>query len=272
MKAPVNAPASYVTPSASFQRLDCDVPHVALLELSREPFNHLSPQVLRELSDLLDTLDADPDVRCTVIAARGKAFSAGADFGSSGASTDAAAQNDPSEFYVQAMRLYRTVKPMVAAVHGAAIGAGLGLAVAADFRVTCAEARFSANFNRLGFHPGFGLSETLPLLIGRQQASLLFYTGRRIGGEEAVRIGLADQLVPAEEVRASALALAGEIAGSAPMAVEATRATLRMGFVEQVLAVNARELEVQRVHYATQDFKEGVAAMAARRTPVFGRH
>lgn len=241
--------------------LDSGAAHVALLEISRPPYNHVSVDMLRTLADTLERLDADPGVRCTVLAAEGRVFCAGADF-SGGAS-------DPGALYAQAMRLFRIAKPMVAAVHGAAVGAGLGLAVAADFRVTCAEARFSANFNRLGFHPGFGLSVTLPRLVGPQQASLLLYTGRRIGGEEALRIGLADQLVSEADVRASALALAAEIAQSAPLAVTSTRATLRQGLADEVARVNAHEREVQQQHYATADFREGVRAMAERRTPQF---
>src|SRR6185295_19131864 len=104
----------------------------------------------------------------------------------------------------------------------------------ADFRITCAEARFSANFNRLGFHPGFGLSVTLPRLVGVQQAALLLYTGRRIGGQEAQRIGLADLLVAQDQVRTRAIELAREIAASAPLAVQSTRATVRAGLVEQI--------------------------------------
>lgn len=123
---------------------------------------------------------------------------------------------------------------LVAAVQGATVGAGLGLALVADFRVTCPEARFSANFNRLGFHPGFGLSITLPRLVGEQQAALLLYTGRRIDGHEAQRIGLADVLVPAEQLRDTALDLAAEIAISAPLAVESTRETLRLGLADKV--------------------------------------
>lgn len=241
--------------------LDSGAAHVALLEISRPPYNHVSVDMLRTLADTLERLDADPGVRCTVLAAEGRVFCAGADF-SGGAS-------DPGALYAQAMRLFRIAKPMVAAVHGAAVGAGLGLAVAADFRVTCAEARFSANFNRLGFHPGFGLSVTLPRLVGPQQASLLLYTGRRIGGEEALRIGLADQLVAEADVRASALALAAEIAQSAPLAVTSTRATLRQGLADEVARVNAHEREVQQRHYATADFREGVRAMAERRVPQF---
>lgn len=147
----------------------------------------------------------------------------------------------------------------------------MGLAVAADFRVTCAEARFCANFNRLGFHPGFGLSVTLPRLVGAQQAAQLFYTGRRISGEEALRIGLADVLVAADQVREAALDLAAEIAISAPLAVESTRETLRLGLADAVRSANERELAIQRVQFATEDFKEGVAAMAQRRLPSFLR-
>lgn len=240
--------------------------HVALLEIRRGPYNYLNEALLRELADTLERLDADPQHRCSVLAAEGSAFSAGADF-----NTDDGTDRDPGALYAQAMRLFRTTRPVVAAVHGAAVGAGLGLAVAADFRVTCAQARFSANFNRLGFHPGFGLSVTLPRLVGRQQASMLFYTGRRIDGEEAVRMGLADVLVQAEEVRGSALQLARQIALSGPLAVETTRATLRQGWADEVTRANRHERELQKLQFATQDFKEGVRAMAERRDPVFTR-
>lgn len=249
--------------------LESGQPHVVLLELRHPPYNHVNVCVLRELADTLERLDADADCRCVVLAAEGRVFCAGADFHSD---EEADTARDPGALYEQAMRLFRTTKPIVAAVHGAAIGAGLGLAVAADFRVSCAEARFSANFNRLGFHPGFGLSATLPRLIGAQASGMLFYTGRRIGGEEAVRVGLADILAPVDEVRTRAVALAAEIAASAPLAVQATRATLRRGLADEVTSANRHEREVQRVHFATADFKEGVEAMAERRAPRFLGH
>ena len=104
----------------------------------------------------------------------------------------------------------------------------------ADFRVTCPEARFSTNFTRLGFHPGFGLTAYLPRLIGEQQATLLMYTGRRITGEEALALGLVDYCVPQAEVRAKAIGLATEIAQSAPLAIVSTRETLRRGLAEAV--------------------------------------
>lgn len=161
------------------------------------------------------------------------------------------------------------MKPVVAAVHGPAVGGGLGLSLVADFRVTCAEARFCANFTRLGFHPGFALTYTLPRLIGVQKAALMFYTGRRIGGEEAAAIGLADVLVAQDQVRSEALKLASEIAVSAPLAVVSTRTTLRVDLVEQARKAVAREGAEQSWQRQTEDFKEGIAAMAARRAPLF---
>lgn len=241
--------------------------HVAQVLMRRPPHNFLDGDFVGTLADALERLDEDDNCRAIVLAAEGKSFCAGANF----SGQDPSVKRDPSPFYRQAMRLFRTRKPIVAAVHGAAVGAGVGLSLIADFRVTCAEARFSVNFNRLGFHPGFGLSLTLPRLIGVQQASLLFYTGRRIDGETAVRIGLADQLAPASEVLAQAHALAAEIAVSAPLAVESTRAAMRAGLADAVHAANQNELVIQLTQFPTEDFREGVAAMAERRLPNFQR-
>jgi enoyl-CoA hydratase/carnithine racemase len=209
-----------------------------------------------------------------VLCAQGKSFCAGANFGD-GSTLDQSGQR-PGEaaapvghLYMQAIRLFRSAKPIIGAIHGAAVGGGLGLAMVPDFRVTCPEARFCANFTRLGFHPGFGLTVTLPEAIGRQNAAMMFYTSRRITGEEALRMGLADVLVPQAEVRAAAQKLAAEIAENAPLGVMATRATLRAGLAERVKAATAHELEEQSRLRKTEDFKEGVRAMAERRVPGF---
>jgi enoyl-CoA hydratase/carnithine racemase len=114
------------------------------------------------------------------------------------------------------------------------------------------------------------LSVTLPRLIGPQQAAMLFYTGRRIGGEVALTLGLVDQIVPQDAVLDAAFALAEEIAASSPDAVQTTRETLREGLADEIGRVNKRELALQNVQFASDDFKEGVAAMAERRLPNFG--
>ncbi|MGE0312732.1 MAG: enoyl-CoA hydratase/isomerase family protein [Lautropia sp.] len=243
--------------------------HVATVELRRPPHNYFDLGMLVALADAFEALDADADCRAIVLCAQGTAFCAGADFSRRDPDRTTRSPRSVNPVYAEAIRLFAAAKPVVAAIEGPAVGGGLGLALVPDFRVTCAEARFSANFNRLGFHPGFGLSVTLPRLVGPQKAALMLYTGRRIGGEEAVSIGLADQLVPKAAVRDSALALATEIAASAPLAVVSTRRTLRAGLVEQIRSAVAHESFEQTLHYRTADFREGVAAMAARRLPDF---
>lgn len=242
---------------------------IATVEVRRGPNNFIDTDMVAEIADALEGFDRTPEVRAVVLCAEGKHFCAGADFGSRGPDGVARATKRGRHLYKEAQRLWRTGKPIVAAVHGAAVGAGVGLAVMADFRVTCPEARFSINFTRLGFHPGFGMTATLPRLIGAQQAALLMYTARRITGEQAVAIGLADYCVPFEEVRAKAAELATEIAQSSPLAIMATRETLRRGLADAVAAATEREYEEQDWLRTTEDFREGVKAMAERRLPDF---
>jgi enoyl-CoA hydratase/carnithine racemase len=171
--------------------------------------------------------------------------------------------------YIEGNRLFCTKKPIIAAVHGAAVGGGLGLAMVADFRVTCPEARFCANFTRLGFHPGFGLTVTLPAVIGETKAALMFYTSRRVSGEEAYAMGLADVLVPQDQVRDAAIKLATEIAENSPLGLIATRMTMRNGIADRVLKATDHELIEQTRLRKTEDFKEGVNAVSERRMPNF---
>src|SRR5262252_4518212 len=246
--------------------------YVATVEMRRPPHNFFDSDLIAEIGEAFQRLDADPGCRAIVLAAEGRSFCAGAEFSKrmdTGTVTEGSRSGAGRHLYKEAIRLFRTRKPIIGAIHGAAVGGGLGLALVPDFRVTCHEARFSANFNRLGFHPGFGLTATLPRLVGPQQAALLFYTGRRISGDEAVRIGLADQLVAQAEVRSAAQALALEIAQSAPLAVVATRETLRRGFADAVEAATERELVEQDRLRRTEDMQEGIKAYAERRLPNF---
>ncbi len=241
--------------------------HVGIAEICRAPNNYFDKPLIAGLAAAFEEFDADPAIRSILLAAEGKNFCAGADFSSP--ARDTVGDRDGGHLYQQAVRLFRCGKPVVAAVQGAAVGGGLGLTLVADFRVASPDSRFTANFNRLGFHPGFGLSVTLPRVVGQQKAALLFYTGRRIGGEEAHAIGLVDVLAPQAELRQAALALATEIAQSAPLAVAATRRTLRHGLADAIAAITDHELTEQQQHFETADFKEGVKAMAERRLPVF---
>ena len=241
--------------------------HVGIAEICRAPNNFFDIPLIRDLAAAFERFDADPDVRSVVLCAEGKNFCAGADF--SAPARDTVGDPQGGHLYQQAVKLFRSSKPIVAAVQGAAVGGGLGLALVGDFRVASSESRFTANFNRLGFHPGFGLSITLPRVVGAQNAALLFYTGRRIGGDEAHAMGLVDVLVPASEVRQAALALAAEIAVSSPIAVQSTRRTQRRGLADAIAEITDHELAEQQQHFETDDFKEGVRAMAERRMPAF---
>lgn len=238
--------------------------HVATIELCRPPNNFFSMDVIGGIADALTELDDDPACRSVVLCAQGKHFCAGADFSSSGGRS-----YTTEELYAAAVRIFRAGKPVVAAVQGAAIGGGLGLALSADFRIAAPEARFSANFARLGFHQGFGLSVTLPRLVGPQAAAELLYTGRRIKGDEAVSIGIADRLVPLDELRETAHDLAREIAISAPLAVQSIRTTLRGDLADRVEAATMHEAAEQARLQRTADFAEGTKAMGERREPRF---
>ena len=250
--------------------------HVATIEIQRPPFNFFDIALINQIADALTDIDNDPEMRATVLAAQGKAFCAGANFNDPNRQESGPASGDPadslgpiSHLYTQAVRVFRAKKPIIAAVQGAAIGGGLGLAVSADFRVTCPEARFAANFTKLGFHPGFGLTVTLPELVGKNNAELMFYTSRRVTGEEALAMGLANVCVPQSEVRAAALKLASEIAECSPLGLLSTRATMRAGLADRVLAATNHELDEQTRLRATEDFKEGVKATEERRVPNF---
>jgi enoyl-CoA hydratase/carnithine racemase len=237
---------------------------VATIEIHRPPNNFFDVDLIRSIADAYAATDARADCRAIVLCAEGRHFCAGADFTRPAGSVDATRL-----LYSEAVRMFACRTPVVAAIHGAAVGGGLGLACSADFRVACPDARFSANFARLGFHHGFGLSVTLPAIVGQQRALELLYTGRRIPGDEAARIGLCDRLVAASEVRAAAHALAAEIAESAPLAVRAIRATMRGDLAERIRAATAREGEEQERLRRTADFVEGVRATAERRPPRF---
>jgi enoyl-CoA hydratase/carnithine racemase len=241
--------------------------YIVTAELNRPPANFFDDTLLGELADLLEELGDDRSCRAVVLCSNGKHFCAGADF--SGRSGDNGVGDSPQRVYGQARRLFASTVPMVAAVQGSAVGGGLGLACAADFRVATPETRFVANFSKLGFHHGFGLTVTLPEIVGRQLALEMLYTSARIDGERALRIGLADRLVPADELRGAASAFAASIAQAAPLAVASIRATMRRGLADRVSAAIDHELVEQQRLSRTADWAEGIAASQERREPVF---
>ncbi len=235
--------------------------HVAVVVLNRPPHNFLSVPQVSGLADVLEELDADLDVRAVVLGAEGRSFCAGADMGGGGER----GVDSPADLYRAAARLFDVTVPIVGAIQGPAIGGGLGLALVPDVRVTCSEARFCANFSALGFHQGFGLSVTLPALVGPSRAATILYSSRRFRGHEAVAMGLADECVSLDDVRDRALELATEMALNAPLALRSIKATLRLGLGDRVRDITQREAAEQARLNATEDGREGKRAVGERR-------
>jgi 2-(1,2-epoxy-1,2-dihydrophenyl)acetyl-CoA isomerase len=236
--------------------------HVATVCLHRPPANYFDTALLWELADAFEELAADGWSRAIVLMSEGKHFCAGLDFAGN-------RDQDIGALYGHALRLFAAPLPVVAAVGGSAVGGGLGLAMSADFRVAVPSSRFSANFSRLGFHHGFGLTVTLPRAVGEQRAAELLFTGRRVGGAEAHAMGLCDELVDEADLLSSAEALARRIAGSGPLAVRSIRATLRRGLVDRIRVALEIERAEQEGLRDTSDFAEGIRAYTERREPRF---
>jgi enoyl-CoA hydratase/carnithine racemase len=243
---------------------------VADVQIHRPPNNYFDVALIRSLADAYQALDADDACRAIVLSSEGKHFCAGANFSSRPAGPEPGlGDGGVDQLYTQAARLFDSRTPVVAAIQGAAIGGGLGVACSADFRVAGPEARFAANFAQLGFHQGFALTATLPPIVGQQRSWEMLYTGRRVSAEEAAAIGLCDRLVAAEELTAAAHAFAAEIATAAPLAVASIRQTMRGDLADRVRAATVVEAAEQAKLLSTADFAEGVRATAERRPPRF---
>ncbi len=240
---------------------------VGLVELRRPPSNYFDVELICAVGDAYETLSGDARCRAIVLGAAGRNFCAGADL--RGAEGSPGAPFDPADLYREAARLVRCPIPVVAAVQGAAVGGGLGLACTADARVATATTRFRANFAQLGIHHGFGLTATLPRIVGEQRARLLLLGGEEVTGEEARTIGLCDLLAPDDRLGDVAHELAARLGSGAPLATRAIKATLDRGLGAAFEAATALELEAQRGTFSTEDFAEGVRAAVERRTPRF---
>ena len=248
--------------------------YVVQCEIHRAPNNFFDLELITDLADCFDDLDAKPGCRAIVLCSEGKHFCAGANFQTPDGKPEgdvmaAKSARESNPLYTEAVRLFGNKKPVIAAVQGAAVGGGLGLAMMADFRVASENTRMTANFVKLGFTPGFGLTHTLPRLIGQQKANMLFLTGRRINGETAMEWGVADVFATAEDIRDKAVGLAREIAENAPLALISLREQMRPGLVEAVRVATDIEGREQFWLTRTEDHKEGVSAVAERRVGSF---
>jgi enoyl-CoA hydratase/carnithine racemase len=245
------------------------VGHIGEIRFSKPPYNYACPELLGSIADAIDAMETDDAVRCIVLSSEGKSFCAGADLAGDSSLTSGDGMESIARLYAQALRLFRRKKPVVSAIQGAAIGAGLGLALATDFRVASPAARFAANFVRLGFHPGFALTHSLPSLIGQQKAAWMMLSATRVKPDEALLWGLVDRISGPDDVLDQARAMATKIAENGPLALAAVHRTLRMGRVEGAEAAMRHEHAQQAVLKSTEDYAEGVASVFERREANF---
>jgi enoyl-CoA hydratase/carnithine racemase len=171
--------------------------------------------------------------------------------------------------YEPFLRVLDVEVPVIAAMNGHTVGGGFGLALLADIRVANVDAKYGVNFARLGIHSGLGISYLLPRLVGPAHASELLFTGRLIRGSEALRIGLVTHAQEPDEVLPVAIELARAIASSAPVAVRQMKASIRRGLRWEIREAAREEAGLQAASLATQDAKEGVAAILDKREPEF---
>lgn len=251
--------------------------HVGVVTFNRpDKRNPMSLEMIDALPPALDALASSAEVRAIVVTGAGRSFSAGADFSAmaglvarTGASGPAATRQAVRALYDAFVAIDRVEVPTVAAVNGAAVGGGLGIALLCDIRIVAADAKLGANFSRLGIHPGLGITKRLPAAVGYERAAELLFTGRLVTGEEAVRVGLALEAVPTEAVLPRAVALAEEIAAAAPLAVRRIKRTLRAAAGREFDDVLESEAFAQTLLAQTEDAGEGIAAMMAKRSPKF---
>jgi enoyl-CoA hydratase/carnithine racemase len=245
---------------------------IGLITLNRPDHrNAMTPELLDAFSEAIDEARADQEIRSLVITGKGKCFSAGADLRSSMQRTDLGKPSREASFamYEPFLKVLDVEVPVIAAMNGHTVGGGFGLALLADIRVANLDAKYGANFARLGIHSGLGISYVLPRLIGAAYASELLFTGRLIRGSEALRIGLVTHAEDADEVLPTAMQLARAIAGSAPLAVQQMKASIRRGLRWEIREAALEEAGLQAASLGTDDAKEGVAAILEKREPAF---
>ena len=254
------------SPAVRYSRVD----HVVELVLDRpENRNAMTPELLEAFDGALDRLASDPGVRAVVVGGTGPTFCSGADFRSR-LLDDVAEPGDHFPVYRPFLRLLDVPVPVIAAMSGHAVGGGFGLALVCDIRIAAEDARYGANFVRLGLSPGMGISSLLPRAIGLPLAMEYLVTGRLFDGITAHRIGFANHVVPADQVMPTARAIAAQIAAASPTAVAMTKRALLRGLdldTRDAARIEARE---QAATAALDDFAEGVAALLEKREPQFG--
>lgn len=262
-----------MTETASQLRVDRPSDGVVLLTLANpDQRNAMSAPMTEAWTSTMTDLAADEDVRVVVVTGEGTAFCSGGDPKWIASEPDAPVhhlRNRMLGFYRAWLSIRDLEVPTVAAINGPAVGAGLCLALACDIRYAAASARMSVPFVQLGMHAGMAATYTLPNVVGEARARELLLTGRMVGAEEALQLGMVSSVTPDESFLDTVLETAAGIAATAPIASRLTKVALRDGGHADFETAIDWEALAQPVTLATEDLQEGVRAAKERRRPVF---
>jgi enoyl-CoA hydratase/carnithine racemase len=244
---------------------------IGVLTLNRpDNRNSMTPELLDAFAVASAAARNDSAIRCLIVTGTGACFSSGADFKSNLQRDTGAAPHEKSyAMYEPFLSLLDVEVPVIGALNGHAVGGGFGLALVCDLRIGALEAKYGANFVKLGLAPGMAISYLLPRLVGVARANELLLTGRLVEGAEAERLGILNRAVPATDVLAEARALARTITDNAPFAVRATKQAIRRGLALDARTAARAEAHDQAASLAMDDAREGIAALLAKRPPKF---
>lgn len=232
--------------------------------------NAICPQLVREMMDILNVIEADNDLRVTVITGAGDSFCAGYDI------SELAGVKDGFEFYPQARNIHKLFlemeekgKPIIAAIKGLAMGGGLEMSMACDIRIAAENAIFAVPEIHMGMLPAAGGMTRLPKLVGIGMAKELIFTGRQFTAEEALRIGLLNKVVSDSQVLDEAMKMAETIAGMPPISIAVGKSTINQNFEADTYRATINESNAIAKVLDTEDGKEGLQAFLEKRTPAF---
>lgn len=247
---------------------------VLTLTLNRpDVLNAVTDTMLAELQEALRGAERDAAVRCIVLTGAGRGFCAGQDLNARSEAKDGhqptVGEHLRSGYNPLVRRIRGIEKPVIAAVNGVAAGAGANIALACDLRVASEAASFVQAFVKIGLVPDSGGMLFLPMLVGYAKAAELAFTGNRIGAEECLRLGLVNQVVPAEALMETTHALAARLAALPTRAIGLTKRAFNRAMMPDLDALLDYEADMQELAARTDDYREGVAAFRDKRTPTF---
>jgi len=244
--------------------------NIAIITIARPPANALSSELIQDIGSLLDQLEQDPEVRAILINGEGRFFSAGADIKEF---TGIKNGEEFSKLAVKGQQVFEKIenypKPIIAAIHGAALGGGLELAMACHIRLVSENAKLGLPELQLGLIPGFAGTQRLPRLVGTAKAAEMLFTSEPLSGTDAVRWGLANHSFPEEQLLDKAKDMVRKMAAKSPIALKAAIELLQYSKSNQFYeGVNQEAIKFGLV-FDSEDSKEGIQAFLEKRNPSF---